>query len=68
MAAVKLAFHIQRFGLVLNQATIDGLHKVWQDGRTDRDLRTAVGGVIGSLKPDAELAGKRLKQQPVRIP
>ena len=68
MAAVKLAFHIQRFGLVLNQMTLDGLHKVWQDAREPPELRTAIGGVIGSLKPDATLAGKRLKAQPVRIP
>ena len=68
MAAIKLAFHIQRFGLVLNQATIDGLHKVWQNAREGADLRTAVGGVIGSLKPDATLAGKRLKELPVRQP
>ncbi len=68
MAAIKLAFHIQRFGLVLAQGTIDGLHKVWQNGREPAELRTALGSVIGSLKPDATLAGKRLKQQPVRVP
>ena len=67
-AASKLAFHIQRFGLVLAQDAIDGLHKVWQNGREDAELRTAVGSVIGSLKPDAELAGKRLKQQQLRTP
>lgn len=68
LAANKLAFHIQRFGLVLKQEMLDGLHKVWQDARQSADLRTAVGSVIGSLKPDAALAGKRLKQQPVRAP
>jgi HEAT repeat protein len=68
VAAIKLAYHIQRFGLVLKQEMIDGLHKVWRDGRQGTDLRTAVASVIGSLKPDAELAGKRLKQQPVRAP
>jgi hypothetical protein len=68
LAAIKLAFHIQRFGLVVPKSTIDGLHKVWQNVREVADLRTAVGGVIGSLKPDAELAGKRLKQQPIGRP
>ena len=68
LAATKLAFHIQRFGLVLSHGTIDGLHKVWQNDREAAELRTAVGSVIGSLKPDAELAGKRLKQQPIRQP
>jgi hypothetical protein len=62
-AAVKLAFHIQRFGLLLKQGAIDRLHKVWQNERENPELRTAVGGVIGSLKPDAILAGKRLKAQ-----
>ena len=66
MAAIKLAF--QRFGLVLNQGTIDNVHKVWQNDREGAELRTAVGSVIGSLKPDATLAGKRLKQQPIRTP
>jgi len=68
LAAAKLAYHIQRFGLLLKQEVLDGLHKVWQDGRQNADLRTAVGSVIGSLKPDAALAGKRLKQQPVKAP
>jgi hypothetical protein len=62
-AAAKLAFHIQRFGLTLDQSEIDGLHKVWEGNREPAELRTAVGGVIGSLKPDAILAGKRLQQQ-----
>ncbi len=68
LAAIKLAYHIQRFGLLLKQEQLDGLHKVWQDGRQNADLRTALGSVIGSLKPDAVLAGKRLKQQPVKAP
>lgn len=62
-AAGKLAFHIQRFGLLLSKKMIDLLHKVWQNNREPGDLRTAVGGIIGSLKPDAILAGKRLKVQ-----
>jgi len=62
-AAQKLAFHIQRFGLLLKQPAIDRLHKVWQSERENPELRTALGGVIGSLKPDAILAGKRLKSQ-----
>jgi hypothetical protein len=65
-AALKLAFHIQRFGLLLKQAAIDRLHKVWQSPRESPELRTAVGSVIGSLKPDAILAGKRIKSQATR--
>ena len=62
-AAYKLAFHIQRFGLLLPKSAIDGLHKIWEGNREPAELRTAVGSVIGSLKPDGNLAGKRLKQQ-----
>jgi hypothetical protein len=62
-AANKLAFHIQRFGLTLSQDEIAGLHKIWEGNREPAELRTAVGSVIGSLKPDATLAGKRLQQQ-----
>jgi hypothetical protein len=62
-AAFKLAYHLQRFGLLLSKPSIEGLHKVWNSAREPAELRTAVGGVIGSLKPDTELAGKRLLQQ-----
>jgi HEAT repeat protein len=62
-AAFKLAWHIQRFGLLLSKPALEGLHRVWGNPRESAELRTAVGGVIGSLKPDTELAGKRLLQQ-----
>src|SRR5262249_41956200 len=62
-AALKLPFHIQRFGLLLPKESLDALHHVWENSREPGELRTAVGGVIGSLKPDAVLAGKRLKSQ-----
>jgi hypothetical protein len=68
-AALKLAFHIQRFGLLIAQPIIDRLHSVWQNARERAELRTALGGVIGSLKPDAVLTGRRLKARalaPVR--
>jgi CheY-like chemotaxis protein len=65
-AAFKLAFHIQRFGLLIPTSSVEDLHKVWEGNREPAELRTAVGGVIGSLKPDAILAGKRLKQQSVK--
>lgn len=62
-AALKLAFHIQRFDLLLPQPMIDQLHKLWESPREAPELRTALGTVIGSLKPDTILAGKRLKSQ-----
>jgi hypothetical protein len=67
-AALKLAFHIQRFGLLLSQDAIARLHAVWQNAREPSDLRTAVGGVIGSLKPDVVLTGRRLKAQAANQP
>ncbi|MGE5195055.1 MAG: hypothetical protein ACM3U2_21385 [Deltaproteobacteria bacterium] len=62
-AALKLAFHIQRFGLLLPKSALGQLHNTWESAREPAELRTAVAGVIGSLKPDAVLAGKRLKTQ-----
>jgi hypothetical protein len=62
-AALKLAFHIQRFGLLLKQGMIQDLHTAWENPRESADIRTALGSVIGSLKPDDILVGKRLRQQ-----
>ena len=59
-AAVHLAFHIQRHGLLVPRETIDALHAAWE-GAGEPTLRTAVATVIGSLRPDAELVGKRLR-------
>lgn len=63
-AALRLAFHIQRFGLLLSKESIDALHVAWKDDKLPADLRTALGGVIGSLKPDSTLVGKRLQAFP----
>lgn len=60
-AALRLAFHIQRFGLLLSKSSIDALHVAWNDEKLPADLRTALGSVIGSLKPDSTLVGKRLQ-------
>jgi hypothetical protein len=59
-AAVHLAFHIQRHGLLVPRETIDALHAAWE-GSSEPTLRTAVATVIGALRPDAELVGKRLR-------
>lgn len=60
-AAIKLAFHIQRFGLLLERTQIDGLHQAAGAANIEPELHTALLGVIGSLKPDASLVGKRLQ-------
>jgi CheY-like chemotaxis protein len=59
-AALKLAFHIQRYGLLLKARQLEELHRAWRNEREPAALRTALAGVIGSLKPDAALVGKRL--------
>jgi hypothetical protein len=63
-AALRLAFHIQRFGLLLAKSSIDAIHVAWKDEKLPAELRTALGGVIGSLKPDSTLVGKRLQAFP----
>ncbi|MGQ0632981.1 MAG: HEAT repeat domain-containing protein [Planctomycetaceae bacterium] len=63
-AASKLAFHLQRFGLLLPHSTIERLHAAWRDGNEPAAVRTALGGMIGSLKPDAALVGRRLQAFP----
>jgi hypothetical protein len=60
LASRKLAFHIQRFGLLAATEQVNALEVAWAN-EASPDLRDALGAVIGSLKPDAVLAGKRLK-------
>ncbi|MSR56849.1 MAG: HEAT repeat domain-containing protein [Planctomycetaceae bacterium] len=61
VAALRLAFHIQRFGLLLSTEEIAQLHADWNDAQQPAGVRTALGSVIGSLKPNAPLVGKRLQ-------
>jgi hypothetical protein len=63
-AALKLAFHLQRFGLLLSKETIVALHQAWKDEQLPTEIRTALGSVVGSLKPDDALVGKRLQAFP----
>lgn len=59
-AALELATHIHRHSLLLSDDAIRKLHSEWSSA-TDSELRSALGGVIGSLKPNPELVGKRLR-------
>jgi hypothetical protein len=69
-AAAKLAFHIQRFGLTISKSLVEDLRKAWDDPQTPPGLHTALGSVIGSLKPDAARVGSTLKsfQPPADAP
>jgi hypothetical protein len=64
VAALRLTFHLQRFGLLLPKELIGDLHRLWNDPGQPADFRTALGGMIGSLKPDDTLVGKRLQAFP----
>jgi HEAT repeat protein len=64
VAALRLTFHLQRFGLLLSNESINSLHQLWKDPAQPADFRTALGGMIGSLKPDDTLVGKRLQAFP----
>ncbi|MBD3671928.1 MAG: hypothetical protein HUJ26_00245 [Planctomycetaceae bacterium] len=60
IAAHQLAYHIQRFGWLLNETNADDLHQA-HDNSDDPELATALASVIGSLKPNSQLVGERLR-------
>lgn len=65
LAATQLAFHIQRFGLTLDDNEIGEVRASWQSV-SDPELKTAFASVIGSLKPSPQRVTERLRrQQPV---
>ncbi len=59
-AALTLAFHIQRFGLLLTTEQTKEVETAWANEQ-EPELRTALGTVVGVLKPDSALASERLK-------
>ncbi|MCA9118002.1 MAG: hypothetical protein KDA79_23180, partial [Planctomycetaceae bacterium] len=57
------AFHIQRFGLLLEDSQVKEVRTVWE--QTDQpSLATALASVIGSLKPNAALIDGRIQKFP----
>ena len=63
IAALQLAFHIQRFGLLLEREQVAELNAAWQ-AATDPQLSTALASVIGSMQPNARLVAERLQAFP----
>lgn len=63
-AAVLLAFHIQRYGLVLNDTRLQNLMTALANS-SDPGLSTALASVLGSLKPNRELVTERLQRFPL---
>lgn len=61
LAANQLAYHIQRYGLLLTRDSVIDVHEGWKN--TDRPgVKTALASVIGSLKPNATIVGERLQR------
>jgi hypothetical protein len=60
-AATQLTFHIQRFGLLLTQEGIAAIHSAWLTTQ-DPAIKTALAGVVGTLRPSPAVVGQRLQQ------
>ncbi len=60
-AALQLAYHIQRFGLLLDTKEVSEVKATWKKTAEDAELSTAFATLIGSLKPDSKRVGERLK-------
>eukprot|EP00913_Durusdinium_trenchii_P023428 g22006.t1 len=63
-AALQLAYHIQKFGLLLSARKVDAL-KQSLAGTSDAGLATALTAVMGSLKPNSKRVGDRLRNFPL---
>lgn len=63
-AALQLAYHIQKYGLLLEAADILAV-KQSLAAATDSGLATALTTVMGSLKPNRKLIGDRLRTFPL---
>ena len=63
-AANQLAYHIQKFGLLLKQDQVVNVHSGWKSAENPV-VKSALAGVIGSMKPDATIVGERLREFPV---
>lgn len=62
-AAVQLAFHIQKHGVLLKRAKVQEVTAALE-AATEPALRTALASVIGSFRPNAARVGQLLKDLP----
>lgn len=62
-AALQLAFHIQRYGVLLSEARVGELHGAWQAAPAG-PLKTALASVVGSLKPASRRVTELLQSLP----
>lgn len=63
-SALQLAFHIQRYGLLLSPMEADQVIQLAQDGSSP-ELSTALASVIGSLKPNPPAVRKLILDAPM---
>lgn len=69
VAAWELGNHIKRFGLLLDAATVKRIEDLWNQGSNSPELQTALGAIVGTLKPSPEWTSQQLQQyQPAPIP
>ena len=66
-AALQLAFHIQRFGVLVQNGTLSELKQTFEQA-TEPAMQTALASVIGSLKPADELLSRTLRDYRSRRP
>ncbi len=59
-AAAHLGFHIQTHGLLLNASRLDEIRTAHAAAKSAA-IRSALAGVIGTLRPAAGLVGRRLR-------
>lgn len=63
-AALQLAFHIQRFGVLVQNGTLSQLNETFEQA-TEPAMQTALASVIGSLKPADESLSRTLREYPL---
>lgn len=66
LAAAELAFHIQRFGQLLKPERSQVIATAWKT-ETDPAVKTALAGVIGSLKPTLQAARNEILQSTMSL-
>lgn len=63
-AALQLAFHMQRYGVLLSESRVKEVHLAWQAAPAG-PLRTALASAVGSLKPTPQRVTELLQSLPV---
>lgn len=62
-AALQLAFHMQRYGILLSESRIQEVQLAWQAAPAG-SLKTALAAVVGSLKPTSQRVTELLQSLP----